>query len=180
MSSLSDAMKEAYASAPNSEDALIYHTLEFQHPDFVDDQGNPDSGWVVQGFDDIDCLIEPEATVKPNQVVTFLAVAFKVIRPSEGTNSLPELELEIDGVGNYLTENLDRAVVSPHPIKVFYREYLEATRLSGPEVAFAAPFIISEIDESTFTLSAKASAEDVEGIRFPNYTYTLERFPGLI
>lgn len=35
---LSEALKEAYASAPS--DVILLHTLELRHPSFVDEQGN--------------------------------------------------------------------------------------------------------------------------------------------
>ena len=47
---LSEALKEAYASAPS--DVVLLHTLELRHPSFVDEQGNQrqdydcaDDGW---------------------------------------------------------------------------------------------------------------------------------------
>lgn len=45
---LQEAIKEAYASCPS--DVFIYHTLEIKHPDFVDDDGNPTTIRLIQGF----------------------------------------------------------------------------------------------------------------------------------
>ena len=39
---LSEALKEAYASAPSN--VILLHTLELRHPSFVDENGNPQVG----------------------------------------------------------------------------------------------------------------------------------------
>ena len=43
---LSQALKEAYASAPS--EVILLHTLELRHPSFVDDNGNPTAIRVVR------------------------------------------------------------------------------------------------------------------------------------
>lgn len=53
---LQQAIMEAYASSPS--DVLIYHTLEIKHPDFIDDNGNPITIFLVQGFHNITAKLE--------------------------------------------------------------------------------------------------------------------------
>ena len=53
---LQQAIMEAYASSPS--DVLIYHTLEIKHPDFMDDNRNPITIFLVQGFHNITAKLE--------------------------------------------------------------------------------------------------------------------------
>lgn len=62
---LQEAIKEAYASCPS--DVFIYHTLEIKHPDFVDDDGNPTTIRLVQGFKNITAKLENGEKVEFSQ-----------------------------------------------------------------------------------------------------------------
>ncbi len=48
---LSEAIKEAYASAPSEQ--IILHTLELRHPAFVDEAGQPVAIRVVRDTSDL-------------------------------------------------------------------------------------------------------------------------------
>ena len=53
---LSEALREAYASAPS--DVVILHTLELRHPSFLDDDGQPIAIRVVRDNQDLTARLE--------------------------------------------------------------------------------------------------------------------------
>src|SRR6478672_6481090 len=120
--SISDALKEAYAVAPDDE--TILHMLELRHPSFVDEAGNPDSIWLTLNEEDIAATLEDGAPVKGGETVTFLSFPFQFrLAPIENT-AAQELELAIDNVDRRIVENLDLAMASATKIEICYRPYL--------------------------------------------------------
>ena len=56
---LSEALREAYASAPS--DVVILHTLELRHPSFIDDDGDSIAIRVVRDNQDLKARLESSA-----------------------------------------------------------------------------------------------------------------------
>jgi len=175
---LTDALAEAAALAPADE--IIHHTLEIRHPAFVDDAGNADSIWVVQGTEELMAPIEASAPVRGGQVVRFVAFAFTFqLMPIE-PGTTPEIELTIDGVNRELVEHLDAAVASAVPIVVVYRPFLDSAIDDGPQMDPAPSFQLSDVHASVTSVKAKArTGIDLRG-SFPRRNYTPADFPGLI
>lgn len=71
---------------------LIYHTLEIKHPDFIDDNGNPITIFLVQGFHNITAKLETGKNVE------FQAMCFNIELPPVDTSAVPEITVEIDNV----------------------------------------------------------------------------------
>ena len=64
--SLSEALKEAYASADS--EIIILHTLELRHPAFVDENGLPTAIRVVRDNVNHICRLEESAPLMPPSV----------------------------------------------------------------------------------------------------------------
>ena len=70
---LSQAIKEAYASAPAN--VIIYHTMELWHPAFTDPIR------VVRDYDDLTATLESTAPRNAGESVTFIAFNFDFTKP---------------------------------------------------------------------------------------------------
>ena len=71
---LSQALKEAYASAPS--EVVILHTLELRHPSFLDEDGQHVAVKVVRDNQDLTARLEETAPLNPGEMVTFIAMGF--------------------------------------------------------------------------------------------------------
>lgn len=168
---LTEAIEEAYASAPEGE--VILHTLEFAHPSFT----NPIR--VVLDAKDFQGRLEADAPNDPDGFVTFIRFAFELQLPETQSNSLPELVIRLDNVSYEIEDAMAQAVASPHKITVIYRPYLE----SDPQTPqWDPPMILTihHVEADDFTVTARASYGDSSNKSFPSELYTDTRFPGLI
>lgn len=169
--SLSDALKEAYASAPSDE--VVYHTLEFRHSAF----STPIR--VVRDNADLTARLEATAPVDPDTDVTFIGYAFDLTRPELSATGIPQCTIEIDNVSREILANIELAMASIDPIEVTYREYL-GSDLLGPQNDPPMTLQITSISADVFRVRATASFSDIGNRRFPREEYTTERFPGLV
>ncbi|BAO70045.1 phage-related conserved hypothetical protein [Bordetella bronchiseptica RB50] len=174
--SLEQALKEAYASAP--QDRVVFDTLELRHPAFVDPHGEPTAVRVVLGYEDIRARLETEAPLDGGQDVMFQAGAFRFRLPGFEEGQVPSLLIAIDGASEQIVDHVEAAVQSRFPIYVTYRPYL-STDLSMPQMN---PPITMELNKVTVTgssVSGTATLSDVHNWAFPHERYVRERFPGL-
>lgn len=171
-STLSQAIKEAYASAPVNE--IIYHTLEINHSAF----STPIR--VVRDTGNIDARLEATAPNNPGEVVTFLGFAFDIIPPDVTHTSLPQCIIEIDNVDRTILAQIDAAMVTNEQITVIYRAFLSTDLDSGPENDPPLTLNILSISANVFRVRATAGFVDLLNKRFPSVEYTAEVFPGLI
>ena len=169
--SLSQAIKEAYASAPSN--VIVYHTLEFHHPSFT----TPIR--VVRDNADLNATLEATAPVDPGVQVTFVAFAFDLVKPEVSAQGLPQLTIELDNVGRDLIAPIEQAMQTTDLITVIYREYL-STDLTGPQNDPPMELTISAITADVFRVRATAGFGDWVNRKFPRETYTADTFPGLI
>jgi hypothetical protein len=175
--SLSQAIKEAYASAPTSE--LILHTLEFRHPSFVDDYGVPTALRVVRDHNNLTATLEAGAPLDASTPVYFIGYAFDFQLPSVEQSAVPEIVITIDNVSREIEANLERAVLSPSKVEVTYRPYL-ASDLSQPQMNPPLTLTVTAIEASDLTVTCRATFGDLANKRFPNVDYTPTLFPGLV
>ena len=105
-STLSEALKEAYASAPS--DVILLHTLELRHPTFVDDHGNSTAIRVVRDHINHTCTLENSAPLNPGEAVEFIAMAFDLELPPVNNTPTPEISVTIDNVSTEMIAYLDR------------------------------------------------------------------------
>lgn len=163
---LSEALKEAYASAPISE--IIYHTIEINHADFTVPIR------VVRDTVELTAYLEDGTTQ-----ATFTAFAFDVIPPDVQTTQMPMCKIEIDNVSRDILAEIEKAIGSPDLITITYRQYLSSD-LTGPQNDPPLTLTVFDISANVFRISATCGYGDFLNKRFPNEEYTAERFPGLI
>lgn len=176
---LDEALREAYASAPTSDDDIVVHTMEIRHPIFVDDDGNPTSIFIVHDFQDFSAALEAEAPVKGGETVDFVSFAFSFALAPIDTAPTPQIQVEIDNVGLEIVKQLDAAIVDGRPVLICYRPYLNGDR-SGPKMSNPPVFTLSDVTVDVFRITAKANTGVDMGFAFPRDLYKPTDFPGLI
>ena len=168
---LSAALAEAYASAPQS--AVILHTLEFRHSSF-----SPPIRVVLDHADHM-LTLEASAPVDASTSVNFAAFAFSFTLPEVTDKGNPEIIIAIDNVSAEIIGYIDAAAQTANPIQVTYRPYL-ASDTSAPQMNPPLTLTVREIDADVMQIRARAGFPNLGSRKFPNETYTSERFPGLI
>lgn len=168
---LSDAIREAYATAPVDE--IIHHTIELSHPAFTQPIR------VVQDKVALDARIEAGAAFNAGEVVTFAPWGFNVVPPEVSSDAVPEMVLEIDNIDRAILAELDAAVMSGEEVTVIYRQYLDHAALDGPETLPPPEMTLTAVSANPFRLRGVASFDTLYDAAFPNLFYDLETFPGL-
>lgn len=169
---LSDAIEEAYATAPAGQ--VILHTLEFRHPSFTTPLR------VVQDHQDFVGTLEATAPINPGEAVTFTAFAFEFIPPDvETTGALPEVTIAIDNVSREIMGYMDLAANSPDLIEVTYRPYI-STDPTEPQMNPPLTLTIRTVEADVMRITARASFGDFINKAFPTMLYDATRFPALI
>lgn len=168
---LSQAIKEAYATAPAGE--VILHTLEFRHPEFTTPLR------VVRDKADLEAFLESTAPENPSEEVLFVQYAFDLELPDVTSGSSPELLLTIDNVSRDIMAYLDLAANSQDLIEVTYRCYL-STDLSAPQNDPPLTMTLKEVECDIFRITARCGFGDYANRPFPRDVYDLQRFAGLL
>lgn len=176
-STLSQAIKEAYASAPSN--LVIYHTLELRHPAFVDEYGNPAPIRVVRDWNDLNATLEASAPLNAGERVTFVRFAFDFTKPEISASGVPQMQIEIDNVDRAIVANIEAASTSSELVEATYREFI-STDLSGPQNDPPIHMTIMSINADVFRVRATAGFPDLMNRRFPREEYSSEVFPGLV
>ena len=165
---LTQALKEAYASAPT--DTVILHTLEIYHSNFTAPIR------VVKNHTNITATIEAAASRNAGEAVEFIAFSFDISLPEITERANPEITITIDNVGKEISDNLELAAQSLQPVIVIYRPYL-STDLTTPQYDPPVEFIIESITVDTFRVVAKARSLNMANRAFPTRIYMKEEFP---
>ena len=174
---LSDAIKEAYATAPGK---LIYDTIEMSHPSWID----PGTGdvvpiRVVSNKEAINAWLEATAPYDPGEEVTFSAYPFTFRKPDMDPDTLPQIEIVIDNVTGEIIKYVEIAMQDPDRIMIIYRPYLEDD-LTVPQINPPMTLWATNIVADLYTIQMRATYGDMFNKSFPSELYTTERFPGLI
>jgi hypothetical protein len=172
-----EALKEAYAANPAND--VVLDTIEIRHPAFVDDNGNPTAVRVVRGYDDIVATLEADAPMNAGEAVTFIGAAFNFTLPGFEEGQIPQLQLTLDNVSRELTAHLEQAIGQVAPIEVTYRPYLYSD-LSGPQMDPPINMLLTTVTVDVFQVTGTATLNDVHNWGFPNRSYDLTSFPGLL
>lgn len=170
-STLSLAIKEAYASAPSN--VIIYHTLEFRHSAFT----SPIR--VVCDFTSLTATLEATAPVDPSTAVTFVGFAFEFTKPEVSAVGVPQITITIDNVDRSIVANIEAAVQTTELVMVTYREFLSSD-LSAPQNNPPLTMTVMTVKATVFKVTAVAGFPDLMNVRFPRLEYDAETFPGLI
>ena len=174
--SLSEALKEAYASAPS--EIIILHTLELRHSAFIDENGKPVAIRVVRDNINHICQLEESAPLNAGQEVEFVAMAFDLELPPVEAIPVPEITLTLDTVSTELIEYLDKAIETQDMIEMTYRPYL-SNDLSCPQMNPPITLVITEITVDVSKISATARMMDIGNKSFPAENYTVKKYLGL-
>lgn len=168
---LSNAIKEAYASAPVGQ--VIYHTLELWHSSF----SLPIR--VVRDFTPLSARLEATAARDPGAVVTFVGYAFDVVPPDQTTQGIPQCSIVIDNVDREIIAQIDLATTSTTPITVIYRTFLSNRLDLGPENIPPLEMSAQTISATPMQITAAAGFPNLLNRKFPAVEYELDTFPGL-
>lgn len=172
-----EAAREAYASASNT--AVILETLEFRHPDFVDENDQPTALRFVRDHTDLVATLEAGAPLQAGQAVTFLACGFDLDLPSVESAAAPQLSIVVDNIGAQITRHLDAAAYSDVPIEVSFRAYAD-TDTSAPQNTPVLTLELISCNASGGRITATAQLGDVVNKTYPGRDYDALRFPGLV
>jgi hypothetical protein len=166
-STLSEAIKEAYASRPT---VVIHHTLELNHAAFT----TPIR--VKRGAGDILAVLEATAPRDAGMQVTFLGFGFD-IKPPEGSGG--HCMVELDNVSREIVENIELSMTDATPITMIYRAYLE-TDLTKPQNNPPLELSLISISATPFKVTATAVLMNFHNKKFPGVVYDDLRFPSLV
>jgi hypothetical protein len=168
---LSEALKEAYASAPTAD--VLLHTLELWHPNFTAPIR------VVRDQQDFTSTLESTAPRNAGESVTFVGFAFDIVPPEVSDRAIPQCVIEMDNVSREILSNVEQAMTSTELVTAIYRAYLD-TDTSGPQNDPPLILTLTSISATLFRIRANAGFPDLANRRFPKLEYTADRFPGLI
>ena len=167
---LSQAIREAYAAAPST--IVIYHTLELRHPAFT----TPIR--VVRDWADLTATLEATAPVNAGQSVTFTRFVFDFTKPEVSAVGVPQITITMDNVDRSIVANIEAAMTTTDLVQVTYREYLSSD-LTGPQNNPPLSMTIMSVTADVFKITAKAGFPNLMNRRFPSTEYSTEIFPGL-
>ena len=173
---LSEALREAYASAPSG--GVILHTLELRYPSFVDEDGKQTAIRVVRDNQDLTARLEPTAPWDGGKMVTFIAMGFDLELPPIDTAPVPEITITLDNVSREIVKHLEAASFSQAKIEITYRPYL-SDDLEGPQIDPPFTLVLTEVSATATCVTGRARMLDVGNKAFPGETYSAKRFPGL-
>jgi hypothetical protein len=182
--SWSEALEEAYASAPADE--FTISTLELIHAAFVDGDGFPDSIRVALDERSWNLQLEAGAPLKAGQTVTFDPLAVEVQLPEQDDARLGEMQLSLDGVPRAYIDQIDSAVGVRSSALLIYREWIAthdpltgAYSVSGPPDYVLGSMTVKLIEVDKLRISATATFMDLLNRAFPRRKFTREDFSGL-
>ena len=168
--SLKEAIREAYASAPSSE--VVLFTIEMNHPAFTQPLR------VVRDNVKLEAYLEDASPENPGEKATFLPYAFDLILPEMDEYGKPQITITIDNVGRDIMNYVEAAVRTRYKIDVIYRVYLKSD-LNGPQNDPPMVMQIDSITANAKNITLVAGFADLSSRVFPKQMYTLEQFPSL-
>lgn len=170
-STLSEAIKEAYAAAPSN--VIVYHTLELNHASFVTPLR------VVRDYDNLTATLEATAPSNPGESVLFVAYPFNIIPPEVTATAVPQCTIEIDNVTREILAQVEAAILTPDLVTLIYRQYISSD-LSGPQNDPPMRLTVNAIRADPFKIYITAGFGDFANKKWPREEYTATRFPGLV
>lgn len=173
---LKEAMKEAYLHKP--EVAYLF-TLEIIHPE-VKTSGVVTPIRIVKNTNDIVAPLEASAPYNAGENVTFTAVNFDLILPTEkANNATPEMDLTIDNVTQKLRPYLDIACYSLFDTTIILRPYLMDSLTSGVQMELPPRMILTSVNVTLTTITGKCRLQVMGDKDFLTAKYTKDKFPSL-
>lgn len=166
---LTEALKEAYAS--NTSGEVILYTIEIAHPTFAPIR-------IVKAQRDYQLTLEATAPANGGEEVTFKEYAFNFNLPLLNEKGIPSIVFSIDNVSLDILHALDAAAHHTVPITLIQRIYLSG----NPSAPAATPteMIVQFIDTDAKTMRLTAVFFDINNRKFPQRTYTADKFPYIL
>lgn len=168
---LSEAIKDAYASVPNNKTVL--DTLSII---------NPVTNEIIYLANDADDHI---LTLESGETVLFEKSAFSFKLPNAGSSGRQDLSLQMDNndrrILDFIIGATENAIVNSKvmpPCECVYRPYL-LPDTSAPQMDPPLTLTLKGGQVKDGVISAKATFADVLNTGFPDANYTRERFPNL-
>lgn len=171
MTTLSQALREAYASNPTHK--VVLHTLELRHPGFAQPLR------YVLDTQTLTAYLEATAPANPGQQVTFTPANFGIRLPEMTEERVSELEFWVDNIDITLLQQIEALAVQPYSLQVTYRPYL-STDLTGPQMDPPFHYTVISIDTDLTKLNLRAGFEDFASRPFPSEVYRPDVFPDLL
>lgn len=167
---LSEALKEAYASAPA--ERVIYITFELRHSLLLAPIR------VVLGRDDIEAYLEADAPANPGELVFFHRYVFDLVRPEVGPSGVPTMTLTIDNVSRDIMAGIEATMVSQEAVVGTFREYL-SDDLSGPQNDPPMHMEVMDISADVYQITLVLGFPNYQNKRFPTIAYDAEIYTSL-
>ncbi len=161
---ITDALKEAYASAPATK--TIIDTIE------VHQAGVQPAVYLAQSR--LDVVAFDENSVQQ----TFRASGFQFTLPPANEEGFRSLNIAIDNIGREVSGFINTAKGSVVPVKITYRPYL-SDDLSAPQMIPPLVLILKDVEITTLQVTGRATFMDIVNKKFPSELYTRDRFPSL-
>jgi len=162
--SLTDAIKEAYASAPASK--VILDTLEIRQT------GVQDTIYIVKA------PLPLSAYDENGNLLNFRAAGFQFTLPAESEEGFRSLNIAVDNIDRTASDFAKTAKLSQVPVECVYRPYL-SDDLSAPQMVPPLVLYLKDIQVNTFQVTGRATFMDLVNMKFPSELYTRLRFPSL-
>jgi len=162
--SLTDAIKEAFASAPVTQ--VIHNTLE------INQTGVQDPIFLVQGMSSL------TAQNEKNETLIFEPCGFQFQLPPSSDEGFQYLTVSIDNIDRRVTVFIETALQEVVPVKMTYRPYL-STDLTRPQMNPPLAMFLREIQISATQVTGRATFMDLVNRQFPSVLYTRRQFPTL-
>jgi len=162
--SFTDALKEAYASAPAH--IVLLETIRLVHS--------------VQGplISMVRDRSDHTMRLETGEEVLFEAVPFRFALPDKNDQGLQELSIAIDNVDKRVSDFIDNLRAVEGYITVEYRPYL-SNDLTAPPMNPPLVLTLTDISINVFEVTARATFADIINRPFPSELYTRARFPSL-
>lgn len=170
MVTMSDALKEAYSTAPPTVAELItieiYHTSWASPLRFVRDRVG------------LTATLEDDAPNDPGDDVVFQPFNFDFQLPRRG-DGRQSLSLTFDNSTRYLMDYLETLDLSTSsPARVIYRPYLSSD-LTVPAMSPVLKLVVQAIQADNKKVVLTCGYADFANRKFPRVLYTVESFPGI-
>lgn len=161
---LSEALKEAYASAYTEVDVI--DTIE------LTEVGTENSLYICSG------LIAQPLLLGPGVYKTFQPYPFKLSRsPGISDSGAVSVSVAVENVNGAVSAMLQTARANNRPVEVIFRTYLSNDDTAQNPRPLILELTAAEISLSGVTLTA--TAPDIVNKVFPNAYYSYTAYPGL-
>lgn len=162
--SLSDAIKEAFASCPTGK--VIFDTLEIRQT------GVQSAIYLVKGQTALTAFDEDG-----NERV-FFPSGFVFSLPPENEEGFRSLNIAIDNIGRAVSDFVVIAKSEKVPVELIYRPYVSDI-LTAPAMIPPLILYLKDIQVTTVQVTGRATFFDIINRKFPSDLYTRARFPAL-